>query len=700
MENIEKNQEIYRLLEALEDGVEEFANKNINYEVPMHWNQFGFKNYTETTKKDVISVNPYEFYASVIRDYILPQAVRRDYSRPLSKNLRRGKTFIESKRGYVGGDWMKEATFYNAMPRSCTSWDHDGNEVIAAKNKSGFKETGTFVKMMALLPTLKKMGVNTVYLLPISQFAEMDKKGDLGSPYAVQNFYNIDPNLKDPMVDTTLDQEFKAFVQACHILEMRVTIDIIPRTNSVDSDLIREMPESFYWIKTADKKNYGSPFIKALEGKDAWHNAESFEAVYAEPKTWEHISMFQHNPKETMPKKWEKALKKFEKSNGSTPFIKFVEKYTGLTTAFAFSDGINDTQPAWSDITFFRFYNDHPAEHMKYLEGKGEIAPYILFDTIKANLYPGKEKNEKIWDAITNILPRWQEKYGIDGARVDMGHALPPEMTQQIMEKARAIDPDFGFIAEELSNHGAATQKKLGYNMVIGSGWAMEQDIKNGKAKEFIETAHEAATPVFAGAETHDTPRLAGKENGEKLSKLMTLFNYFVPNGTPFINSAQQTFEKSPINTGLMAEQDAREKYPKSDMTHGRLALFDNYQYHYTTEGWEEMLALMNDAADIRWMYLDVLANKKYHVPTPSEAIAVGWNIKGEKSALLVIGNDDLENFKEIKVDIKELRTHIDEKSSEALEMLSTAKNDTEYKMTKNQFKVTLEPGQFVVFKL
>ncbi len=51
-----------------------------------------------------------------------------------------------------------------------------------------------------------------------------------------------------------------------------------------------------------------------------------------------------------------------------------------------------------------------------------------------------------------------------------MGHALPHEMTKEIMEKARAVDPDFGFIAEELSNHGAKLQKKLGYNMVIGSG--------------------------------------------------------------------------------------------------------------------------------------------------------------------------------------------------------------------------------------
>ena len=32
-----------------------------------------------------------------------------------------------------------------------------------------------------------------------SQYSTKNKKGDLGSPYGVSNFFKLDPNLKDPM---------------------------------------------------------------------------------------------------------------------------------------------------------------------------------------------------------------------------------------------------------------------------------------------------------------------------------------------------------------------------------------------------------------------------------------------------------------------------------------------------------------------
>ncbi|MCK7485269.1 MAG: hypothetical protein MZU97_06700 [Bacillus subtilis] len=61
-------------------------------------------------------------------------------------------------------------------------------------NFDDLKETGTFVKMLALLPLLRKMGVDVVYMLPISRFSLKDKKGELGSPYGVASFFDLDPN--------------------------------------------------------------------------------------------------------------------------------------------------------------------------------------------------------------------------------------------------------------------------------------------------------------------------------------------------------------------------------------------------------------------------------------------------------------------------------------------------------------------------
>ena len=128
------------------------------------------------------------------------------------------------------------------MIRTSTTWDHDRSGDLENENLYGLKDTGTFIKTLAILPLLKKMGVDVVYMLPISKFSTKNKKGELGSPYGVSNFYELDPNLKDPITgnDFTVEDEFQAFVEACHILDMKVMIDFIPRTNAIENDLIIE----------------------------------------------------------------------------------------------------------------------------------------------------------------------------------------------------------------------------------------------------------------------------------------------------------------------------------------------------------------------------------------------------------------------------------------------------------------------------
>jgi glycosidase len=135
------------------------------------------------------------------------------------------------------------------------------------KNFYNLKDTGTFIKTLALLPNLKRMGIDVLYMLPIAKYSLKDKKGELGSPYGVSNFTALDPLLKDPMTanHTTVEDEFKAFVEAAHALDMKVVIDIIPRTNSVNSDLIVDHPDWFYWIDLKDLKNYAPPMVKGIK---------------------------------------------------------------------------------------------------------------------------------------------------------------------------------------------------------------------------------------------------------------------------------------------------------------------------------------------------------------------------------------------------------------------------------------------------
>ena len=569
------------LMKILDQRVIDTAGQVFNYTVPDLWNCFDYQGEElQKTPWGELVVNPYRFYRDVIRQFLEPKAGRgRSWGKPLG---RRQKVEL----GLEGGDWIKRSTVYSMMVRTSTAWDHDRSGSLEDSNLYGLRETGTFVKSLALLSLLHKMGITCVYLLPISKFSLKDKKGDLGSPYGVSNFFHLDPNLKDPItgVDFSVEDEFKAFVEACHILNIHVMIDLIPRTNSVASDLILEHPDWFYWIRHQDLAAYRPPHVPSL-GLQVRPKLENLPQVYKSEEVLQHLASFVENPKDANPGQW--AL--LEKSMAEKPeqcVLEVVQAMFGLTVAPAFSDQINDPQPAWNDVTFFRMYMDHPEASVPFLDR--EYAPYILFDVIKSNLYQGKVPNEPLWELLAGIIPYYQEQFGIDGARIDMGHALPLQLVERIIRNARQVDSNFCFIAEEMELERAETSRNAGYNMILGDGFMQEPRVKEHKVHAFMYDSRHLPCPVFACGETHDTPRLAAREGGRNLARMLTVLNLFMPNGVPFINSGQEVYELQPMNTGLDCRPTEAQVLEPGDPFYEKLALFDRFALHYLNHGrWE-----------------------------------------------------------------------------------------------------------------
>ena len=233
------------------------------------------------------------------------------------------KTLIlkANDNGYVGGDWIKKSSVYSLQIRTSTSWDHNHSGFLEDLNEENIKETGTFVKTIALLPLLKKMGIDTIYMLPISAHSTRLKKGDMGSPYAIKNFFQIDEELKEPMTgeSLTVDEEFSAFVEACHILSIKVVIDIIPRTAARDNDLVISYPEWFYWAKTSEVQWYKSPFVKGII-ENSKPSIDELERIYSSKDVWHHIRKFSNAPNLINPKKWAKIVNAYE-ANKNIDFI-------------------------------------------------------------------------------------------------------------------------------------------------------------------------------------------------------------------------------------------------------------------------------------------------------------------------------------------------------------------------------------------
>ena len=111
-----------------------------------------------------------------------------------------------------------------------------------------FTKEGTFNALENKLDYIKNLGVDIVYLLPISPIGVKDRKGVLGSPYSIQDYTKINPELG------TLD-DFKSLIEATHKKGMKIMIDIVYNHTSRDSWILKNHPEWMFHNKKGEVSN-------------------------------------------------------------------------------------------------------------------------------------------------------------------------------------------------------------------------------------------------------------------------------------------------------------------------------------------------------------------------------------------------------------------------------------------------------------
>jgi cyclomaltodextrinase / maltogenic alpha-amylase / neopullulanase len=119
-------------------------------------------------------------------------------------------------------DWLRSAVVYEIFPRN-------------------FSQAGDFNAITGRLDELKNLGVDIVWLMPINPVGEKLKKGSLGSPYCVRDFYTINP-------DCGTTNDFKRLIEEVHKRDMKVIVDIVAGQTSWDSVLM-DHPE--FYLKDA-----------------------------------------------------------------------------------------------------------------------------------------------------------------------------------------------------------------------------------------------------------------------------------------------------------------------------------------------------------------------------------------------------------------------------------------------------------------
>lgn len=141
-------------------------------------------------------------------------------------------TLIDSKSVRL----LLKSPYADRDARPSADWVRDG--AIYSVYLRSFSPEGTFGGLERRISELKALGVTTIWLMPVHPVGVKNRKGTLGSPYAVQDYYGINPEFG------TLD-DFKKLLAAVHAQGMKLIIDLVANHTSWDSKLIVEHPEWF-----------------------------------------------------------------------------------------------------------------------------------------------------------------------------------------------------------------------------------------------------------------------------------------------------------------------------------------------------------------------------------------------------------------------------------------------------------------------
>ncbi|GAB2801058.1 hypothetical protein GCM10027275_53880 [Rhabdobacter roseus] len=160
------------------------------------------------------------------------------------------------------------------------SWMHDA--VVYQITPRAFTREGTFAHITQKLPELKQLGINTIWLQPIT------KSSYKGQGYDVVDYLGLNP-------DFGSEQQLRELIAQAKQLQMRVLFDLVLNHSSIQhpyaQDLIKHGERSHYYAfyqHTNDKVPYSSFYNKDEHGFITyfWKDLVNFNYANEEVQRW------------------------------------------------------------------------------------------------------------------------------------------------------------------------------------------------------------------------------------------------------------------------------------------------------------------------------------------------------------------------------------------------------------------------------
>jgi glycosidase len=228
----------------------------------------------------------------------------------------------------------------------------------------------------------------TAYGIPLDDADVV--KGRAGSPYAIKDYYDVNPDLAVDVKSRI--QEFEALIDRTHKLGLRVIIDLVPNhvARAYKSD-----------VKPTGVKDFGADDDVSVSFKPS-NNFYYLPGQSFQPPR-EYVSLGNEN---TFPTK-----------DGG--FEETPAKATG-NDQFTATPGVNE----WFETVKLNYGVDIQGGRKTY------------FDPIP-----------NTWEKVHDILAYWAAK-GVNGFRCDMAEMVPVEFWQWVIPKIKSAYPEVIFIAE------------------------------------------------------------------------------------------------------------------------------------------------------------------------------------------------------------------------------------------------------------
>ncbi|NOT48173.1 MAG: family 10 glycosylhydrolase [Acidobacteria bacterium] len=126
---------------------------------------------------------------------------------------------VSKEQAKTSQEWIRDAVIYQIFERQ-------------------YSQKGDFNSITADLDRLNTLGVTVLWLMPVHPIGQEKKKGTIGSPYAVRDYYGVNPDYGTP-------DDLKRLIAEAHERGMKVIIDVVVNHTAWDNALIKTNPE-FY----------------------------------------------------------------------------------------------------------------------------------------------------------------------------------------------------------------------------------------------------------------------------------------------------------------------------------------------------------------------------------------------------------------------------------------------------------------------